>query len=45
MIFFGVFQPTLVIEKQRLATQEIPKKSKNAKKSSNNFPANPHFSA
>jgi len=32
MIFFGVFQPTLVIEKQRLATQEIQKNAKKREK-------------
>jgi hypothetical protein len=44
-IFFGGVGSPLVVERQRLATEKIPKKRKNAKEYAKNFSSDPGFSA
>jgi hypothetical protein len=45
MIFFGAVCSALVLEAQRLATQEIPENRKNAKKNVKYSSSDPCFSA
>jgi hypothetical protein len=43
MIFLGGSWPTLIVERQRLAREEIPKNRKNTKKSAKYFSPAPRF--
>jgi hypothetical protein len=45
MILFGGVGASLVVERQLVAKEKIPKKRKNACKYAKYFPWNPHFAA